>query len=266
MKGFAIAMQYVIFWILVLGLGNNAATAGWYQKPCTNVRIDLQNVLEQARLTEQNSPRFDEAEIQKIQALLQAATVNPQCLFGAMPDGEAFSLVKALCLLEAYFGDGDNSKRVFLWESFLNQYPHSSHLDKARWLRAKAAATPYEYEGYADAALKQIESIEMFIKENPANNHLLEAELELARVCRIAYETFRYGNGLSTTSNKNRQEAGWKYRDQAEQLLEHLCDQSSDPERSLACQALNDLAEGRCVYMGPGSPNPHFPDNWAESK
>jgi hypothetical protein len=265
MKGFALAMQCVAFWILVQGLGNNVVAAG-YQRSCTDVQIDLQNVLEQVKLIEQKSPRFNEAEIERIKELLQAATDNPQCIFNSLSDSEAFSLVKALCRLEAYFRDKSSSEQIFLWESFLKQYPRSLHLDEARWLRAKTAATPYEYEGHADAALKQIESIEVFIKENPSNSYLPEAELELARACRIAYETFRYGNGLSATSNEDRQGAGRKYRDRAGQLLKRLCDQSSDPARLQACQALHDLAEGRCVYMGPGSPNPHFPDNWEMSK
>jgi hypothetical protein len=133
-------------------------------------------------------------------------------------------------------------------------------------MRAKIAATPYEYEGNADAALQQIEAIEQFIKKYPANHCIPEAELELARAYRIAYETFRYGQGLSTAPNMDRRTEGRKYRDRARLLLQHLCDQASDSVRSDACRALKDLTAARCVYIGPGSPNPNNPDSWAAPK
>lgn len=65
---------------------------------------------------------------------------------------------------------------------------------------------------------------------------------------------------------RNNQTAGQKYHDRAIQLLQRLCDQSSDPARSDACRALKDLTGGQCVYIGPGSPNPDHPDNWAAPK
>ncbi len=265
MKGFALIIQCIAIWSLVPGLGSNVAAA-CNKEPCTDIRIDFQNVLEQAELVGRRSSPWDIAEIQRIEELLQAATANPQCIFNSSSDSKAFLLVRALCRLAGYLIDKSGREQVLLWDSFLKQYPSSPHQDEARWLRAKTAATPYEYAGLADEALKQIESIEAFIKQNPANGHLPQAELEMARICRIAYETFRYGEGLSTASEKNSREAGQKYRSRAEHLLQRLCDQSSDPVRSQACRALNDLAEGRCVYMGPGSPNPHFPDHWAEPK
>lgn len=265
MKDFALIIQCIAIWSLVLGLESNVAAAR-NQEPCTDIRIDFQNVLEQAELIGRRSSPWDEAEIQRIEELLQAATANPQCILNSSSDSKAFLLVQALCRLTGFFIDKSGREQVLLWDSFLKQYPRSPHLDEARWLRAKTAATPYEYVGYADEALKQIESIEAFIKDNPANSHIPQAELELARIYRIAYETFRYGEGLSTASDKNSREAGQKYHSRAEHLLKRLCDQSSDPVRSQACRALNDLAEGGCVYMGPGSLNPHSPDNWAEPK
>ncbi len=261
-KGLTIAIQSAILGSVAFRLGSEGANAA-YQEPCTEIRINLQGVYAKAKLIEQKSPRLSEAEIQKIKELLQTATENPQCLLESLSDNEAFALVKALCRLESYFREGSNSEQMFLWETFVKRYPHSSHLDEARWLRAKIAATPYEYEGYADAALQQIKSIEVFIKENLTNRYLADAELELARACRIAYETFRYGDGLSTNSKVDRQEAGHKYRDRARQLLQHLCNESSDLTRAEACRALRDLTKGQCVYMGPGSPNPNLPDHWA---
>jgi hypothetical protein len=243
-----------------LGLGRKAANTE-YQKPCPEIRID--EVLAQAKRIEGKGPEFNEVEKRGIDKLLQAAKDNRQCLFNSLSDSEAFSLAKALCRLNGYFEDGRNS--ILLWDSFLKRFPRSSHLDEARWLRAKQGATPDEYEGFADAALQQIKSIEVFIKDNPANSSIPEAELELARACRIAYETFRYGDGLSTSSKMDRQEAGRKYRDRAKQLLQHLCNEASDPARAEACLALRELNKGQCVHMGPGSPNPHFQDRWAAS-
>jgi hypothetical protein len=69
MKALVIAMQCVTFWHLILGFGNHFAASS-YQKPCSNVQIDLQIVLKQAKIIEQKSPRFDEAEIQGIKELL----------------------------------------------------------------------------------------------------------------------------------------------------------------------------------------------------
>jgi hypothetical protein len=179
----------------------------------------------------------------------------------ALSDGEAFSLGEAISYLNSRFGDEKNSETTLsVWDSFLRHYPRSTHIDKVRWLRTKIAATPYEYEGQADAALQQIEAIELFIKKFPANHCIPEAELELARAYRIAYETFRYGNDLSTAPHNGQQTAGRKYRDRAKQLLQRLCDRSSDPARSDACRTIKDLADGKCVYSGPGSPNPHSLD------
>jgi hypothetical protein len=264
-NGFTIAVHFAILCSLALGVVNKVANAR-YQKPCTGIRVDFKNVLAQAKRTEQKNPQFGKAETQRIKVLLETAAANPQCFFNSLSDGEALLLVKALCRLEAYFGDGSNSKKICLWESFLKRFPRSLHLDEARWLRAKAAATPYEYEGYADAALQQIKSIEEFIKENPANSYLPDAEMELAQAFRIAYETFRYGNGLTSAPRNNQQTIGRNYRDRAKLLLKRLCSQAPDRARQNACRALGDLEAGRCVYIGPGSPNADFPDHWLAPK
>jgi len=256
----AVAMRFTILCVLTLILGNNYSNAN-DQKPC----IDIDKVIARAKRIKQASVRFDEMDLKRLEKELKIAAATPQCLFKSRSDSEAFALVKELSDLMGYFGNGNSSEPISLWESFLKQFPRSSHLDEAHWLRAKIAANPYEYEGYADAALQQIESIEGFIKRNPTNSHLADAELELARACRIAYETFRYGDGLSTNSKMNRKEAGRRYRDRARQLLLHLCDEASDRARADACLALRDLNKGQCVYIGPGSPNPHVPDRWAAS-
>jgi hypothetical protein len=232
-----------------------------------NARNFFQEVLAHTQLIERKDSRRGEASAQKAADLLQTATANPDRIYQKLSDSEAFSLAEAISRLDSQFGDEQNSKPILaVWDSFLKHYPRSPHIDKVRWLRAKIAATPYEYEGRADAALQQIEAIELFIKKYPANHCLPEAKLELARAYRIAYETFRYGNGLSMAPNKRTQTTGRKYRDRASQLLQRLCDQSSDPIRSDACRAIKDLAGGQCVYMGPGSPNPNYPDHWAAPK
>jgi hypothetical protein len=261
MKRVGMVIQCTAFWSLTLGLGTGVSAAD-YQKPCADVRIYFQNVLLHANLLERKDIMLDQAWEQKAAEFLESAAADSHCLFNALSDSEALSLIKALSRFEEKVA----STQMLLWDSFLEHYPGSPHVDEARWLRAKTAATPYEYVGFSDAALEQIEAIEAFIKKTPANSYLPEAKLELARVCRIAYETFRYGNGLSTAPNENRQTAGQKYRDRATQLLQQLCDHTSDPARSEACRALHDLAEGQCVYMGPGSPNSDFPDNWAAPK
>jgi hypothetical protein len=227
----------------------------------------FQKVVAHAELIERKDSRLGEVEAKKAADLLQAAAANPDRLFQNLSESEAFSLGEAISRLDSRFGDGMVSQLIpAVWDSFLKHYPRSPHADKVRWLQAKIAATPYEYEGRADAALQQIEAIERFIREYPASRCLPEAELELARACRIAYETFRYGKGLSSAPNKDQQTAGRKYRDRAGRLLRRLCDQSSDPVRLDACRALDDLTDGRCVYIGPGSPNPNHPDNWVAPK
>jgi hypothetical protein len=226
-------------------------------------RIFYQKAIAHAELIGRENFRFAEAQAKKTADLLQTATAKLDRIFQHLSDNEAFSLGEAITRIAIGFEDGMDSQRIqAVWNSFLKHYPRSSHTDKARWLQAKSAASPYEYEGRADAALQQIDAIERFIKKYPTNRCLPEAELELALVCRIAYETFRYGDGLRTDPAMDRQTAGRKYYDRASRPLQSLCDRSSDPVRSDACQALKDLAEGRCEYLGPGSPNPNLPDHW----
>ncbi len=261
MKRASIAIQCAALWCIALGLGSGRLAAD-HQNPCADARIYFQNVLAHAKLLDRKDVLLDEAYEQKAAELLETAGANPHCLFNALSDSEALSLIKAL----SRFDEKTISRQILLWDSFLEHFTRSPHVDEAQWLRAKTEATPYEYEGVADAALQQIEAIQMFIKRNPTNRYLPAAKLELARACRIAYETFRYGGGLSTAPNENRKAAGRKYLDRAKQLLQHLCDDSSDSVRSEACRALHDLSKGLCVYIGPGSPNPHFPNNWAVPK
>jgi hypothetical protein len=256
MKRAAIAIQCATLWSFALGLGSGFLTAD-HQKPCADARIYFQNVLAHVKLLDRKGIVSDEEAAE----LLETAAANPHCLFDALSDSEALSLIKAL----SRFEEKTISTQILLWDSFFEHYPRSPNVDEARWLRAKTEAIPYEYEGVADAALQQIEGIQLFIKKFPTNSYLPAAKLELARACRIAYETYRYGGGLSTAPNKNRKAAGQKYRDRARELLQNLCDDSSDSTQSEACKALHDLSEGLCVYIGPGSPNPHFPDNWAVS-
>ncbi len=225
--------------------------------------IYLQNLLAHVKRINREDFQPGEVEAKEAAGLLQYAAANHDRLFQNMSDSDAFSLAEAIDGLELRFSDGMDSQWIqAVWNSFLKRHPGSPDIDKARWLQAKRAANPYEYEESADAALRQIDIIEQFIKKYPPSSCIPEAELELARACRIAYETFRFGNGLRADPVMNRQMAGRKYYDRASRLLERLCAQSSDPVRSDACQALSDLAEGRCVYMGPGSPNPGFADHW----
>ncbi len=254
-------IQCAALWGFALRLGTGVSAAE-YQKPCIDVPAYFENVLAHVKLLERRDVLPDEAYEQKAAELLNAGVSDSHCLFNVLSDSEALTLVKAL----SRFEEKTVSAQVLLWDSFLEHYPRSPHVDEARWLRARTEATPYEYEGAADAALQQIEQIELFIKENPGNSFLTEAKLELARACRIAYETFRYGSGLSTSPNENRRTAGMKYRDRARLVLRGLCDHSSDSARSEACRALRDLDKGLCVYMGPGSPNPDSPDNWSSQK
>jgi hypothetical protein len=260
----AIAMQCATLWTVALLLGDMGARVD-YQKPCTDIRSGFQYLVAQADVIEKRSTGLTEAEIIKTKKLLQSATANQQCLFDSLSDTDAFALVQAICRLAAYLGDGRNSEERLLWGLFLQWYPGSAHLDEALWLRAKAVATPYEYEGYADAALSQIELLQAFIKDYPANSYVPDAKLELARVCRVAYETFRYGEGLSTAPNLN-QQIGRSYRERAKLLLGDLCNQSPARVRQGACAALKELEAGRCVYIGPGSPNPNFQDHWTVRK
>jgi hypothetical protein len=258
MKMAAKAMQPAMLWIFVFGFGSGLLAAD-HQKPCGDARAYFHDALAHVKLLDRKGVVLDKAYEQKSEELLKIAVANPGCLFNAISDVEALSLIKALSRLE----EKSVSIQILLWDSFLKRYPGSTHLDEAQWLRARTEATPYEYEGFADAALQQIGIIRKFISQSPTNSYIPAAKLELARAYRIAYETYRYGGGLTTAPNENRKKVGLKYRDHARLLLQNLCHHSSGATSSEACRALHDLSKGVCVYAGPGSPNPHVTDNWA---
>lgn len=197
--------------------------------------------------------------------LLEMAPARLPRLFEVLSDKEAFQLGVALSRLDFRYGDDKlNTLTLMIWELFLELFPESPLADDARWEHAKTKATPYEYEGYADAAIQQINGLERFIKENPANRCIYEAELEMAKACRIAYETLRYGDGMCEDPSIDRRKVSRQYHQRARRLLQHLCSAATGHTRSAARKALADLDAGRCIYHGPGSPNEAVTDAWVD--
>lgn len=144
-------------------------------------------------------------------------------------------------------------------KQFLQEFPNSMHREALEWQLFKLETEPYEYEGDVPTIETSIERYESYIESHPDSRYTGEAQLRIAFLNRMAYESLKEGiypakiggvridrdSKMYTESDKQ------DFIERAKQIYKQLLRNESLEMRERARVALYNIEHGRRGYINP---------------
>jgi len=142
-------------------------------------------------------------------------------------------------------------------KQFLREFPNSKHCEALEWQLFKLETEPYEYEGDVPMIESSIKYYEGFLAAHPVSQYREEAQLQIALLSRMAYESIAEGmypakvGGVKIDPNSKTytESDGQEFIDRAKKIYKRLLDSENVKTRERARVAQYNIRHGRRGYV-----------------